>query len=88
MSDYTPLDHEVRARAISGGAPFIHRRDGGRASEAEMTAEAEFDRWLAENNRQVAEKAWDEGHRAPQYKSNLNGDYLGKVGNPYRKEQP
>jgi PTH2 family peptidyl-tRNA hydrolase len=31
-------------------------------------------------------EAWDAGHQAPLYRSNLNGDYLGAVKNPYRQE--
>ena len=47
-----------------------------------------------ERARQIAErwhnaelaKAWDEGRAAPQYRTNLNGDYLGETPNPYRAE--
>lgn len=42
---------------------------------------AEFDRWL---NEQLA-RAWAEGRGAPSYRTNLHGDYLGPVRNPYRK---
>ena len=40
----------------------------------------EFDRWLAEHDREVAEKAWDEG-----YDYATNGKW-GPGENPYREE--
>ena len=30
--------------------------------EAALKAKTAFDRWIAEHDRQVAERAWDEGH--------------------------
>ena len=75
MSDYTPTTEEVRDHYASyPGARFTPE-----------TAEW-FDRWLAEHDRQVAERAWHEGWRH-------ESDYLNEWGqfcptascNPYRE---
>lgn len=56
-SEYTPTTYEMRGRAITGAALIVHRRDGVRISEAEEIAGVEFDRWLAEHDREVHAKA-------------------------------
>lgn len=60
-----------------------------------LIAGLEFESWLAERDRQVAERAWDEGRRAQiahvdewvaaQIPNSVDGGYLPLV-NPYRKE--
>ena len=60
MSEYTPTTSEVReqfARGARGGY-------GGSAeagAHRRVAAQNKFDRWLAAHDREVAEKAWDEG---------------------------
>ena len=48
MEDFTPTTEDVRLI-------WIISRTG-------CKARAEFNRWLAEHDREVAEKAWDEGY--------------------------
>lgn len=64
MDDFTPTTEDVRLIWI--------------VSQTGCTARAEFDRWLAEHDREVAEKAWDEG-----YDYATNGKW-GPGENPYR----
>lgn len=57
MNDYTPTTEEVR--------DFVTQTYGNDSSLARARAEAVglwFDNWLAEHDRQVAEKAWEEGY--------------------------
>lgn len=63
MTEYTPTTEEVKdthRRGVSGDR--YPTRNGERRNP-----DAEFDRWLAardaERDRQVAERAWDEGAR-------------------------
>ena len=56
---------------------FYQATRGIMAPEERIALEEEFDRKLAEHNRQVAEQAWDEG-----YWQGING-HTGP-GNPYR----
>lgn len=50
MSEYTPLDHEIRAAAIQGRAGLVWGRNPG------ITAQ-EYDRWLEAHDREVTEAA-------------------------------
>lgn len=75
-SEYTPPTEEVREAYQMTGDGLDFRVFAARRGE-------EFDCWLAS----VRAEAWDEGHRAPIYISNFDGDYLGKTPNPHRKEQ-
>lgn len=54
---YTPPTDEVRRGWIVGETRDGHGVDH---DDLEPKVAAEFDRWLAERDRQVAEKAWDE----------------------------
>lgn len=59
MSDYTPTTEEVRRDYVAcNSSPQASMSDDG-----VMVGDAsyEFDRWLAAHDREVAEKAWDEG---------------------------
>ena len=69
MDDYTPTTLEVRESYtyFRGTIPTVEHA-------------AEFDRWLAEHDREVAEKAWDEG-----YDYATNGKW-GPGENPYDEE--
>lgn len=51
MSDYAPSTDAIRGRIIQRGAGWG------------FYSLAEFDRFLAEHDRQVAERAWDKGLR-------------------------
>lgn len=80
MSDYTPTTDEVReAWADSRWDPFGERKWSDHA--------AEFDRFLAAHDREVAARAWDEGAEA----GRLN-TYEHRPGremrNPYREGDP
>lgn len=85
MTEYTPTTEEVRHRYGRDTADDV--------GMFEVKAHAEFDRWLAERDRQVAERAWAEGYRqgwgdrhddfhAGYVPSGFEQDTL----NPYRKE--
>ena len=85
MSEYTPTTALVRDSYAPHRAVFLRGKSWYPDREAsEEEAAAEFDRWLVEHDRVVAERAWDEAIRHQQ-------KYVG-VGNrsphnPYRKEQ-
>lgn len=79
---YTPTTEELRILYVSseiecpGGA--THDADDARAN-------AEFDRYLAEHDRQVAERAWDACRQAAY--DETGNDYLDDVlgmANPHR----
>lgn len=89
MTEYMPTIEQVRYRYWSYGSPVPEFLQG----TAEYVAGADFDRWLAEHDRQVAERAWAEGYRqgwgdrdedfhAFYVPSGFEQDTL----NPYRKE--
>jgi len=67
--DYTPTTEDVRDayREQSDGCDFPKHQDYI-DYKASGGGEGEFDRWLAEHDRQVAERAWEKGaiagHRA------------------------
>lgn len=74
MSDYTPSDETVRALYIA-----MWRR--GRLTEdptSKRDVASEFDRWLAEHDRQVRAEAWGEGWNVCNGSSNAADD-----SNPY-----
>lgn len=52
---------------------------GRRLGEPRDMTEAAFDRWLAAHDREVAEKAWDEG-----YDTAIRDEDRGSSINPYR----
>lgn len=74
MTDYTPSTSEVRAE-------YFSTRD--HTGESAIERAKQFDRWLAEHDRQTAEKAWGEGARAG-YRTGMADSYL--PDNPYRKD--
>lgn len=88
MSDYTPDTAAVKSAYESA------RYEHSIANCISMDrAGREFDRWLAEHDRQVAERAWEEGARwaAVEFGKDASMDesQVGLVpsDNPYRKEQ-
>lgn len=74
---YTPTAREVRA---AFGAIFIESR--------REQAYAEFDAWLSEHDRQVAERAWDSGFSAGQaWEGDVNSRVIPQMtrwDNPHR----
>ncbi len=56
MSDYTPTTENIRSCYVYATEGY----DGGLAIP-EQQSKAEFDRWLAAHDAEVASKAWDEG---------------------------
>lgn len=77
MTDYTPPTDIIRIDWVS------YRTAGSTMSRTE--AEAQFNRWLAEHDRQIAEAAYNEGARTGW----MNGSgTLADVykHNPYEKE--
>ena len=76
MSDeYTPTTDEIRRDWVQLSADAYSLV----TDDADEVAVAEFDRWLEAHDREVAEKAWDEGF-AHGFNSN---DY--KMTNPYHE---
>lgn len=75
MTEYTPTTEEVR----SGYGKYWSE-----LSAVSKEAVDEFDRWLAEHDRQVREKLWDE--IVPQYAHDWYWHDGGREQNPYRKE--
>lgn len=51
-SEYTPTTEEARVTYIHGTPTYC----------GVTRARTEFDRWLAEHDREVAKRAWDEGY--------------------------
>lgn len=83
MSEYTPTTEDVRE---DFAFPWYPDQIGDRTARV-----AAFDRWLSEHDRQVAERAWDEGHLVHGEDYRHNGSCRDSGGciaiNPYRKEQ-
>lgn len=77
MSKYTPTTRGVRQGYTSGKV--------GRKEMMPMAAKKAFDRWLSEHDRQVAERAWDEGGSAAR-ENVAQGIYADgeQIENPYR----
>ena len=61
MSDYTPTVGEVRDAYAKRCALYLASSGHVLANEAKYDREdyAEFDRFMSEHDRQVAERAWD-----------------------------
>lgn len=86
MNEYTPGDQEVREDWIS----LVITSDGYYDGISEEEAIARWDRFIAEHDRQVAERAWDEGQKAGLLRADFEYGAIGYQhvrGNPYRKEQ-
>ena len=90
--EYTPTTERVRQRWLEA---YEYERDMPGKIREKYPDEvlAQFDRWLVEHERQVAERAWDEGHlvhgadgwpREDGY-CRISGGCIAV--NPYRKEQ-
>ena len=80
MAERTPPTVAVKQAWIVGH-PF-------RATTTVEGREAEFDRWLDEVRREVAEKAWDE---VADYLDRTNAPDIAEAArrdNPHRKDQP
>lgn len=80
MTKYTPTTEQVRRIYVKHAA--FH--GVGKSALHGFSAEAEFDRWLAEHDRQVREKLWDE--IVPQYAHDWYWHDGGREQNPHRKE--
>lgn len=76
MTDYTPTTLQIETCFLTSAGHFTH--PGSRKEQ--------FDRWLAEHDRQVAEAAFDEG--ADQVSSDVLFWHPQATGpyNPYRKD--
>ena len=60
MSDYTPTTEDVAVCYMAAGALRTSRREHDALMEAGERYRPEFDRWLAEHDREVKAEAWDE----------------------------
>lgn len=76
MSDFTPTTEQVRAL-------YVH--DASAPGQVERGEE--FDRWLAEHDRETAERAWRDGLHAGIEHERYAGDFDPEPSNPHRKEQ-
>ena len=80
MNEYTPTTHDVREayQATDEGLDFrrVYQERG-----------QEFDRWLTEHDRQIAERAW--AACVDHLEATLGGEMnrAAHADNPYRKEQ-
>ena len=74
MTDYIPSTESVRDHATEYNGLGMDEED--------------FDRWLVEHDRQVAEKAWHEGRSGGLYdgRARNNVTFLDRL-NPYRKAE-
>lgn len=84
---YTPKTHEVLTRFIPAGAFVVAQNRRATASTAEIVAEMEFDRWLAEHDRQVSAVAWDKCVAAMAYSDGTPVEVVGNT-NPYCRSKP
>ena len=81
MNEYTPTTEDVRE---DFAFPWYPDQIGDRTARV-----AAFDRWLSEHDRQVAERAWDEGVELALNFAKRNPDGVTlrlEKPNPYRKE--
>lgn len=92
MSDWTPSTEQVRSHYVFN-----------QSNQWDPERGEAFDRWLVEHDRQVAERAWDEGYEAAagfhegREKGHWENDFPAKgmrmwrpdpaPTSPYRKEQ-
>ena len=99
MSEYTPTTDEIIRSFSIPTHRVIERTEGESFADYisrlsieghgyQMESEAAAHRWLAEHDRQVAERAWDEGFDAG--RDDLGAAAVaiehGEDENPYRKE--
>lgn len=75
---YTPTEARVCVDFCNAA---IQRRQPDGSFMSMEEADAAFSRWLAEHDRQVAERAWDEGYSRGNAHNGRRDDC------PYRKEQ-
>lgn len=78
MSDYTPTTERVRNSYANDVASYPKPANVFEAAARAEAAKEEFDRWLAEHDRQVSERVWDQA---------TANDYAGAYAdddNPYR----
>lgn len=88
MSEYTPTTALVRNSYAPHRAVILREKSWYPDREApEEEAAAEFDRWLAEHDRLVAERAW--AACVDHLEAVLGGEMkrAAHADNPYRKEQ-
>ena len=76
-SDYTPTTDLIRCTYI---VDVAEKNDGVMV----VDASCEFDRGLAAHDREVAEKAWDEGYCDGTQDGSIIG--VGRTGNPYSQK--
>ncbi len=76
MSDWTPSTEQVRSHYVFN-----------QSNQWDPERGEAFDRWLTEHDRQVAERAWDEGYNAGHYVETEKHECDCPRANPYRKEQ-
>lgn len=83
MTDISAAQNETYG--VKGHYAYSRICDGLTQEEAD----AEYDEWLAEHDRQAAERAWDEGAKAGMREANdiRRGDVNRPTLNPYRQEQ-
>jgi len=81
VSDYTPTTEEVRHGYVGKQAVCVNHGDW--ITKDQWTEfGAEFDRWLAERDRQKQAQAWDEGYVCG-YRDGYGDDL--DTPNPYRQ---
>lgn len=85
MSEYIPTTDEVQGRYVHSRIYLV--------DFPEKKARKEFDRWLAEHDRQVKGEAWDEGRNAEPVHDGDHDIYCseyecfcGVYVNPYRED--
>ena len=78
MSNYTPTTKSVRDCYLYG-----QENADGTFIKSQRGHEAEFDRWLEQHDREVAELAWDKAVESIQYEDGSPVEIV-YVRNPYR----
>lgn len=78
MSDYTPTTERVRNSYANDIACFPKPENVFEANARAEAAKEEFDRWLAEHDRELQAEAWDEATAHVNVTCNHN---------PYRQAQ-
>ena len=85
MNDWTPTIDDIRYAYVED--PWFRTKSMLNERElAQVTTERmleAFDRWLAAHDREVAEKAWDEGYCDGTQDGSIIG--VGRTGNPYQE---
>lgn len=87
--EYTHTTEEVKADYLNMQAFLADDSD----TEANYRAVMQWSRWIAERDRQVAERAWDQGFKAGWAECNDPGPFVNdvwdaKTPNPHRKQAP